>query len=183
MCLLVLVLAGCAASGAGDQVEQPPYAGIELSPRPRDIDVRGIDPCVLLTDPQRAELGLETPPLFTPRERSRFFEGPSAACTSNAFDPRAFVVNVELTWDGLGMGGFTARPVSSELTALEFEGFPAVLARPQDQLFCEVMIDLAPGSGLSLMYRDGGRRTIPQDLCDGVRQVAERAMSTLVSVN
>lgn len=177
----VLVLTGCAAP-VEEPAEPPPYPGNELRPRPRDIDVREIDPCSLLTEQQRAELALETPPLFTPRESSVFFEGPTAVCTSIAFRPLAFDVAVELTWDGRGIGALTGRPVNGELTALDLEGFPAVLGRPEDQTFCQVIVDLAPGSGLSLQYREGGRGTIPQeDLCEGVQQVAERAMSTLVS--
>ncbi len=183
MAAVVLVLAGCSTPQVEGSGGPEPFVGIELPPRPRDIEVRDVDPCSLLTERQRVELGLETPPLFDTTEQSVFFEGPTTVCTSLAFDPLSFGVTVELTFDGLGIAGFTGRPVSSELTVLDLEGFPAVLARPEDQLFCEVMVDLAPGSGLSLLYRDGGRRTIPQDdLCDGVLQVAEKAMSTLVSL-
>lgn len=183
MCVLAAVLAtGCAPSMTGGAGGPAPFVGIELPPRPRDIDVRGIDPCTLLTEAQRAELALETPPMFDTTEVSLLFEGPAVSCGSLAFDPRSFAVSVELTFDGLGIAALTGRPVSSELTVLDLEGFPAVLARPRDQLFCQVLVDLAPGSALSLQFREGGRRTIAQDdLCAGVLQVAEKAMSTLVA--
>ncbi len=179
----VLVLVGCSAPQVEGSGGPAPFVGIELPPRPRDIDVRQIDPCVLLTEEQRAELALETPPLSYPPEPSILFEGLATTCTSRAFDPLSFGVSVELTFDGLGIAALTGRPISDELMVLDLEGFPAVLARPEDQLFCQVVVDVAPGSSLSLTYREGGRRTIPQDdLCAGVLQVAEKAMSTLVSV-
>lgn len=185
MCVVaaLLVSSGCAASVTEGTGGPAPFVGIELPPRPRDIDVRGIDPCALLTEQQRAELALETPPRYDTTEVSLLFEGPTTECGSLAFDPRSFAVSVELTFDGLGIAALTGRPVSDELTVLELAGFPAVLARPEDQLFCQVVVDLAPGSSLSLQFREGGRRTIPQDdLCEGVLQVAEKAMSTLVSL-
>jgi hypothetical protein len=186
MCVVtaVLVLTGCSAPGVAGSGGPASFEGIELPPRPRDIDVRDIDPCSLLTEEQRAEVGLETEPLSYEPTPSILFEGLAATCTSRAFDPVAFGVAVDLTYDGLGIGALTGRPVSDELTVMEFEGFPAVLARPQDPLFCQVVVDVAPGSSVSLGYREGGRRTIPQDvLCDGVLEVAEKAMSTLVSMN
>lgn len=183
MLAVVLVSSGCAASVTEGSGGPAPFVGVELPPRPRDIDVRGIDPCALLTGEQRAELGLETPPRFDTTKVSLLFEGPTTECGSRAFDPRSFAVSVELTFDGLGIAALTGRPVSDELTVLELEGFPAVLARPRDPLFCQVVVDVAPGSSLSLQYREGGRRTIPQDdLCAGVLRVAEMAMGTLVSL-
>lgn len=185
MCAVAAVLAasGCAASVTGGSGGPAPFVGIELPPRPRDIDVRGVDPCALLTGDQRAELGLETPPRFDTTEVSLLFEGPTTECGSLAFDPRSFAVSVALTFDGLGIAALTGRPVSDELTVLDLQGFPAVLARPVDPLFCQVVVDVAPGSSVSLQFREGGRRTIPQDyLCDGVLDVAEKAMSTLVSL-
>lgn len=186
MCVVaaVLVSSGCAASVTEGPGGPAPFVGIELPPRPRDIDVRRIDPCALLTEEQRAELALETPPRFGPEQLSVFFEGPTTACTSRAFDPRSFAVVVEIAYDGLGIAALTDRPVHYELSILHLEGFPAVFARPVgDPLFCQVLVDLGPGAGLNMQFREGGRRTIPQDdLCEGVLQVAEKAMSTLVSL-
>lgn len=83
---LLLVLTGCSMPGIGGPAGPPPFAGPELPPRPRDVQVRGVDPCALLTEAQRAEIGLETPPRLTSREPSGFFEGPTMVCTSLAFD-------------------------------------------------------------------------------------------------
>ena len=176
---------GCGLGQGGVPGAPEPFVGIELPPRPRDVSVRDVDPCDLLTEAQRAEIGLETPPLLTPDDGSVFSEGPEPLCTANAFDPRAFGVGVAVAYDGLGIGALTGRPVSSDLTVIEVQGFPAVLARPQrDPLFCQVLVDLAPGSALNVQFREGGRRTISQDdLCDGAVQVADAAMATLLSLS
>lgn len=178
----VLALAGCAPEPAGPP-QPPPFVGIELPPRPRDVDVRGIDPCDLLTEAQRAEIGLESDPLLTDRsEGSEFFGGPTMACSSNTPGRRAIGVSVELTYDGLGIGSLTGRPVTGELTVIDVQGFPAVLGRPRDPLFCQVLVDLAPGSSLSLQYRDLAVQLTQDELCDGVAQVADAAMSTLLTL-
>ena len=94
VCVVALVLAasGCAASVTGGAGGPAPFVGIELPPRPRDLDVRGVDPCTLLTEGQRAELALETPPRYDTTEVSLLFEGPTTECGSRAFDPRSFAV-------------------------------------------------------------------------------------------
>lgn len=185
MCVVaaLLVLTGCSGEPA-ESPGPPPFVGVELPPRPRDVDVRGIDPCTLLTGEQRAELGLNRPPIPTSNaDGSDFFQGPTMVCTWVTFEPRIFDVTVELTYDGLGIGSLTGRPVTGELTVLDVQGFPAVLGRPRDPLFCEVQVDLAPGSALSLMYRDGVDGRIPQDeLCEGVQQVADAATRTLLGL-
>lgn len=178
--VLAGVLGGCAGSVDGGA---EPFVGLELPPRPREVPVQGVDPCALLTETQQAELELDSPMLFSPSVGSALFEGPDPLCTTGAFDPRAFGVAIALPYDGLGIGALTARPVRSELTPLDVQGFPAVLARPDDPLFCQVVVDVAPGQAVSVQFRDGGDRNIPQDeLCDGAVEVADAAMATLLSL-
>ena len=174
---------GCGLGQGGVPGGPEPFVGIELPPRPRDVPVRDVDPCDLLTEAQRAEIGLESPPLLTPDDRSLLFEGPEPLCTAVGFEPRAILVGVAVPYDGLGVTALTGRPVRSELTAVNVQGFPAVLARPiSDPTFCQVLVDVAPGAAVSVNFRDGGRRNIPQDeLCEGAVQVADAAMTTLLA--
>ena len=183
--VFAVAVAGCGLPRFGAPAGPEPFVGIELPPRPRDIPLREVDPCDLLTETQRAEIGLETPPLFSPAEGSVLFEGPEPLCASNAFRPRAFLVGVATPYDGLGIQALTGRPVRSELTALDVQGFPGVLARPGfDPLFCQVLVDVAPGAALSVIFRDSGRRDIPQDeLCESAVRVANAAMTTLLSLS
>ena len=96
-----------------------------------------------------------------------------------------FLVGVATPYDGLGIAALTGRPVRSELTALDVQGFPGVLARPGfDPLFCQVLVDVAPGAALSVNFREGGRDTISQgELCEGAVRVADAAMTTLLSLS
>jgi hypothetical protein len=42
-----------------------PSGPVELPPRPREVRLNGVDPCSLLTEQQRAELGLDARPVFS----------------------------------------------------------------------------------------------------------------------
>lgn len=182
--MLVAVLAGCGLPSFGGTAGPAPFVGIEMPPRPRELDVRDVNPCDLLTEAQQAELGLQSDLLFSPSVGSLLFEGPDPRCTARAFDPRSFRIGIALPYDGLGIGAFTGRPVRSTLSPLDVQGFPAVLARPDgDPLFCQVVVDVGPGQAVSVQFSDGGRRTIAQDdLCAGAEQVAGAAMATLLSL-
>lgn len=183
--VLAVAVAGCASPQPAAPAGPEPFAGIELPPRPRDVPVRDVNPCDLLTEAQRAEIGLQRPPVFSPSDSSAFFEGPEPLCGSRANEPRAFNVAVATPYDGMGIRALTGRPVRSELTVIEVQGFPAVLGRPTaDPLFCQVIVDVAPGQAVSAIFRDGGRGDIPQDdLCDGAVHVANAAMTTLLSLS
>ena len=64
-CVAVL-LGGCSVEGEPSPGE-PSVAeptGPALPPRPRDVPIDGVDPCSLLTEAQRAELGLDRRPVF-----------------------------------------------------------------------------------------------------------------------
>ena len=183
--VFAVVVSGCGLGQPETPAGSESFVGIELPPRPRDIPLRDVNPCDLLTEAQRAEIGLQRPPVFSPSDTSVFFEGPEPLCTSRANEPRAFGVGVATPYDGLGIAALTGRPVTSELMVIEVQGFPAVLGRPTtDPLFCQVLVDVGPGAALNVQFRDGGRRNIPQtDLCEGAVQVANAAMTTLLSLS
>lgn len=188
--LTCLVLAGCVRETGGvGSAPVPASAAAEatdvpLPPRPRDIDVRGVDPCSLLTGAQRAELGLDARPVYDV-QRSPLFEGPEPACTIGGFEPRTVAVGVALPYDGLGVDAFAPSRVRSAVTAITVQGFPAVQAvQPGRMTSCTVAVDLSPGQALNVQYRDGGgRQPVPADeLCPGAMDVADAAMATLLSL-
>ncbi|QJY49474.1 DUF3558 domain-containing protein [Pseudonocardia broussonetiae] len=182
--LLCVSLAGCVRETAGAAAApETPSTEVPLPPRPRDIDIRNVDPCSLLTASQRAELGLDAEPAYDVQV-SPLFEGPEPACTIGGSDPREVAAGVALPYDGLGVNAFAASRVRADVTVIEVQGMPAVLARPSEQLrLCSVVVDVAPGQAVNVQYRDGGGQpTVPQDdLCAGALAVAEAAMSTLLS--
>ncbi|MBW0110459.1 DUF3558 domain-containing protein [Pseudonocardia sp. KRD-182] len=184
--LLCASLAGCVRETAGAATSpEAPATEVPLPPRPRDIDIRGVDPCSLLTSTQRAELGLDAEPAYDVQV-SPLFEGPEPACTVGGSGLREVAVGVALPYDGLGVDAFAASRVRADVTVIEVRGMPAVLAEPPEQLrLCSVVIDLGPGQAMNVQYRDGGGRpTVPQDdLCTGAIAVAGSAMDTLLSNN
>ncbi|QJY49476.1 DUF3558 domain-containing protein [Pseudonocardia broussonetiae] len=184
--LLCVPLAGCVRETAGAAAApETPSTEVPLPPRPRDIDIRNVDPCSLLTASQRADLGLEGEPNYDVA-RSPLFEGPEPACTTRGYEPLTVAVGVALPYDGLGIDAFAAYRVRSEVSVIDVQGFPAVQAvQPGPMTSCTVVVDLAPGQALNVQYRDGGAQPpVPVDaLCPGARDVADGAMLTLLSRN
>lgn len=180
-----LVLAGgCVRPGVEGAAAPETATAVEQPPRPRVLSVEGVDPCALLTEAQRVELGLDRPPIFDSNP-SPLYQGPDPACTTRGNEPRAVVVGVGLPYDGLGADAFAPERVEATVTPLRVRGFPAVQAIPARLTdFCSVIVDVAPGQALDIQYRDGGRRPpVPQDeLCAGAREVADAAMTTLLTL-
>lgn len=185
--LLCGALAGCVREtvGAGAApAPESPVTEVPLPPRPRDIDIRGVDPCALLTEEQRAELGLDAEPGYD-LQRSPLFDGPEPACTIGGSEPWEVAARVALPYDGLGVDAFAPDRVRSTVTVIEIRGFPAVQAvQPGTQTSCTVVVDLAPEQAMNLQYRDGGGRPPipPDELCPGALAVADAAMRTLLSL-
>lgn len=180
-------LTGCVreSAGAAAPAADPESATtVERPPRPRDVMVADLDPCSLLTAAQRADLQLDVEPDLN-EGRSVLYQGPEPTCIVSSFEPRAVAVGVSLPYDGLGIDAFAPSRVDALVTPLTIEGFPAVQATPSRfDNFCSVVVDLGPGTALSIQYRDGGRMpAVPQpDLCAGAVDVARAAMATLVTL-
>lgn len=185
--LICGALVGCVRETVGARAA--PVTGsaetdVPRPPRPRDIDTRGVDPCSLLTEGQRAELGLDGEPTYDV-QRSPLFDGPEPACTTRGYEPRAIAVGVALPYDGLGVDALASDRVRGTVTAVEVQGFPALQADPVGGLqSCTVVVDLAPGTALNVQYRDGGRlpAVTVGELCPGARAVADAAMRTLLGL-
>src|SRR5688500_4012822 len=90
--MVLMLLAGCTTiSGQAE-----PAAPSTSSPqRPREVRIDGVDPCSVLTEQQRAELGLDGRPSLD-RSPSLLFPGDVSMCVVRGFDPRAIVVSVGL---------------------------------------------------------------------------------------
>jgi hypothetical protein len=176
---VVLVLVG-GCTGAGGGPAEP--TGLSLPPRPRDLRIDGVEPCSLLTEQQRAELGLDGTPRSS-RAPSVLFGGDEAACNIRGFSPRAVSVGLGLVTTS-GIERFAAGELDAAVQASSVEGYPAVVAAPtRVHDFCSVLVDVAPGQLLDIQFADGGRQPpISQDrLCTDAGQVAQAAMQTLIA--
>lgn len=187
--LAVLALAGC-SGGPPAPVDSPPVAAttepteraIELPPRPRDISLEGLDPCTLLTEPQRAEIGLTSPPLLT-EALSGVFNGDIELCTARGYEPVAISVGVTVVTTR-GIEVFTGDGVAATVTPIDVRDFPGVLLVPPRVGYCTAVVDVAPGHLIDVQFRDGGNdQTIATPvLCDGAERVAGLVMDTLLAL-
>jgi hypothetical protein len=185
--LLVVLLTACAPAATPAAAPTPTTAPppttvlVPLPGRPFPIQLDDLDPCDLLAPDDLAAIGLELGGNPDVRE-SGLYNGVTARCSWQGFEPRAISVRVSLSVTS-GIELFTDRAVPGIVTPLDVRGFPAVLARadefPED---CSVIVDVADGQALDVQFRDGGRRPRnPQDeLCEGAQQVAGLVMDTLL---
>lgn len=177
---VVLLVAGC-SSVAGEPTPAAEPA-VELPPRPRELRLDGVDPCSLLTEAQRAELGLDARPVFDLSPSQLYPGGDVPTCVIGGFEPRAVTVALSVvTTTGIEL--FTAGELAADVSPIEVHSYPAVLAVPTRSTdWCTVILDVAQGQLLDIQYADGGREpAIPQtDLCRDAKTVAEAVMSTML---
>ena len=91
--VVAVLLSGCSPA-VGDRPAGS--AGpISLPPRPQELRIDGVQPCSLLTEQQRAELGLElrADPFV---DDSRLYGRPVPSCLFQARSPRATTVSTRV---------------------------------------------------------------------------------------
>jgi hypothetical protein len=181
--VVLLVLAGC-TTVEGTPEPAPPGTSASAAPaRPREVRVDGVDPCSLLTEAQRAELGLDGRPAFD-SSPSLLYPGEVPLCLTRGFSPRAVAVAVGVVTTA-GIEFFTAGDLAADVRPVKIAGFPAAVALPtRFTEFCSVVVDVAPGQMIDVQFRDGGRRPpIPQEqLCNDAERTADAVMATLLAL-
>jgi hypothetical protein len=171
--VLGIVVAGCTAVSG-----QPTPAA---SARPRDIRLDAVDPCSLFTPDVQKQLGI-TRPLKADKGASYVFTGDVPACDARGDASTAFSVSVTLAiHDGIEL--YQPGRVVGSLTPKRFQGYPALLLKPSKMTDnCAVLVDIAPGQILAVMYADGGNTPpTPQDeLCLHAEQATNLTMVELL---
>ncbi len=182
MIMVLLLLAGCTTIAGQPQPAAPAPPTSAGPARPRDVPIDDVDPCSLLTEEQREELGLDGRPVLD-RSPSLLFPGDVSMCVIRGFEPRAIVVSVGLVTTA-GIEFFTSGNLAADLASIDVAGFPAGLARPtQYTQFCNVFVDIAPGQLVDVQALDGGGQpAIQQDqLCRDATQAATAAIESLLT--
>jgi hypothetical protein len=181
--LIVLLASACAIPGsAGPAPEARPSGAVELPPRPREVRLDGVDPCSLLTEQQRAELGLDGRPLFSKAPVGLYPGADVPACDISGFEPRAVSTGISLVTT-VGIERFTSGELAAEIRPISVQGFPAVVAVPTRLTdYCTVIVDVARGQLLDVQFATGGRQPpIPQpQLCRDAENVAGEVMRSLL---
>ena len=157
------MVGGCASVVGGQPAPVGSSEATGVQPaRPREVRLDGVDPCSLLTEEQRAELGLDGRPLLDVGP-SRLYNGEVPLCVISGFEPRAIAVGLSLVTTA-GIELLTSGELLVELRPMQVRGFPALLAvETRNTDSCSVIVDVAPGQLLDIQFRDGGRNPpIPQ---------------------
>jgi hypothetical protein len=184
---LLLLVSACTITGDEAPPADPaaPAPSSVLPPRPRDVRIDGVDPCSLLTEAQRAELGLDARPRLDVGPLPPYPGRGIPLCLFGGFTPRAVSVAVSVVTTA-GVEIFTSGELVAELQTVRVAGFPAAVARPtRNGDFCTVIVDVAPGQTLDVNFRssDPQPAASQQQLCAAAGRAAEAAMSTLLQLH
>jgi hypothetical protein len=181
----VAALAGCsdktAGSASAGSTDTPTSTSEKTSGsskpavnRPKSIDLKGVDPCSLLTDAQRQQLGLTSAPRKT---KSTAYPGnDGCGYDSDGFKFDGGVVPVV----SQGIEQYGASP-DAQITPITIGGFPAKLSKLKGiSQSCLLGLDVADGQLIALqMHSSEG---VPQDqLCQKVQAMGEAVIATLSS--
>ncbi|MFC7341439.1 DUF3558 domain-containing protein [Saccharopolyspora griseoalba] len=158
---------------------EPPPASSTADPlptRPFELSLQDTDPCELLSEEQRSQLGFDREPI--PDSEAGF--GNAATCsyrnTTAKVGARLALITTE------GMSVWTDDTAQVDATPISVDGFPGlVIKTPGLDLTCNVAVDTAEGQHLDVLYRDDGGQPPPpvDELCEGAERVAEEAVRTL----
>lgn len=150
-----------------------------LPPRPREIDLAGVEVCSLLTPEQQRKLGTDVPPqagMDTDKYRNAYCDY-SKAQSSPRYSYQITIVpqedaSVYLT----DKRDVVARVVSAA-------GFPAIQARrPTDERGCFVLVSTKQGQYFDVQYGEStGSNDSTEVACEKARVAAEMAMQTLLT--
>src|ERR671915_347360 len=128
MIMVLLLLAGCTTITGQPQPAAPAPPTSAGPARPRDVPIDDVDPCSLLTEEQREELGLDGRPLLD-RSPSLLFPGDVSMCVVSGFEPRAIAVGVSVVTTA-GIEFFTSGELAADVRPIDVAGFPGAVAVP-----------------------------------------------------
>lgn len=188
--VLTLALAGCTTDTGGQAFpDEPALASATqgakasaLPARPAELTLQGVDPCVLLADPQLNRLKINS----KPRAAAEPIDGPTCVFDADAEQPfhsyyvRTITADVE-EW-------FTGKRRKNSMTTepTQVGGFPAIrnhrdTGTPGD---CETLVGVAKGQTLAVraVTVTAGAFTMPQ-LCEKSALAADLALQTLKARN
>jgi hypothetical protein len=142
--------------------------------RPKSIDLKGVDPCGLLTDAQRQQLGYVGAPRKSP---SNAYPGHDMCGMSAAGDKYTSTM-VAVTTEGAER--YSENP-NVEATTLTVGGFPAQLAKLKGlNDACVLGLDVADRQMVTIQVKS--QEGLGQDeLCQKVQAMGEAVMTTLSS--
>jgi len=188
--LLAAVLTGCSSAeqgkpSAGDQSSGAPATGTSAGSapvnRPKVVDLTTLDPCSLITQEQKATLGLSKVEPGNPLPD--YGEG-SKRC-NQTYASVKFVSSIHTLLNG-GADRLKQTTGESKLTPLQVAGYPSYLAQreaPGGAPVCEIYIDAHDGQ---LLLVDAGgvfgeKGNTPEAACAQAKALAEAVATALAT--
>ncbi|NUT48489.1 MAG: DUF3558 domain-containing protein [Saccharothrix sp.] len=157
--------AAATTSGSG----KPTSASKDRPERPKTVNVDDVDPCTLLTGPQRTEFGLDQPPQPGGQPDKK-------TCTMSRGDRKSCVGSTADTTAGIDDYATSV----GKVTELEVGGFPALMIESTTQLgvSCSVALDVSDGQVVEAQANSVGETDIPT-LCQVVQPAAAAVVANL----
>lgn len=182
---LALAAAGCAGpptgsvSAPGQTSAAPTTSATALPPRPREIDLTGVDTCTLLTPEQQQQLGTDRSPGFS-NYPDRYGNRPCSYGKSLSSPRFGYSIKV-VTQEDVTVHLTGERDVTARLVLVA--GFPAVEnRRTTDERGCFVDVSTRDRQYLSIQYAEStGSNDTTEVACEKARVAAELAMQTLLT--
>lgn len=178
--VVLLLLTGCTTiSGQAGPAESP----TTTPARPRDVRIDGVDPCTLLTEEQREELGLDGEPSLDVGPLPPYPSNEIPLCLFGGFRPRSVSLGVAVITTA-GADLFLSGDLAADIRQIQVSGFPALVAiAPRNTDFCSVVVDVAPGQVVDVNFRlDGQDAGAPvESLCQDAQRAAGAVMDTLLT--
>ncbi|NKQ55918.1 DUF3558 domain-containing protein [Amycolatopsis sp. K13G38] len=178
----MFALGGCTTTVAGvaAPATTPAGAGSGLPARTKDLSLRDVDPCKLLTDTQLNQLKENGAPRLV--DRASWRDGPTCAFDVDAAQP-SYTYYLE-TVPNYGIEdwvGGTHHKTSMTQQPVDVPGFPAlVIYRPSQGIQdCETLVGVGDGQTLRAQMAPDNSSFTQQQLCDMSTTVAKMAVETL----
>jgi hypothetical protein len=177
------LLSACGASSTGGtgttatNTAQPSRP--TLPPRPREINLTGVDTCTLFTPAQQKQLGIDRAPMFT-EYPDRF--GNRRCDYRKAYSSPYFGYQIDaVTQEDATV--YLTKERDSVARVVSAAGFPAVEGRPPgDDRGCFTFVSTKNGQYLSVQYGEStGSNDTPEVACEKARVAAELATQTLLT--
>lgn len=186
---VLVIVSGCATSSAGQPQPVPSADGsspvsssaasTSLPPRPAELSVAGVDPCVLIPEDQRAALEMDRPPNRVDGGGDPLIGG--LACTYSVTTWGVYGVDVSSTYTVSKWIEQTANQ-AGENRVTSIGGYPAVVTYTSGESGgCIVLVDVAADSVLYVPVTDRRDFTVQDGkvVCANAEKAATVALTTL----
>jgi Protein of unknown function (DUF3558) len=173
------------ATQSGTQAPPSTTSGeASLPPRPASLPLDGVDPCVLITEQQRAAFAIDQPPRPNAGSSGPLKDAPGCSYSTSAGSANdyGFLIIASTT---IGLAEYMTMTKSNPGHRMtEVSGFPAVryeLPAGSGNDACFIDVDVADGQLLNVQFGQvASTKPLPMEtLCDKAAEVAEAALITL----